>query len=366
MRRVVASLVIAVLLLVSAFLLWIAATRGRDGKMIGSAKAKGVTAPELTGGGPWINSKPLTVRGLRGKVVLIDFWDYTCVNCIRTFPYIKEWYRRYSPLGLVIIGVHTPEFDFAKQPKNVEQAAKRFGLKYPIVLDNDYAIWHAFHNQYWPRHYLIDKNGVIIYDHIGEGGYEHTEAQIQRALREIDPHARLPKVMEPVRGPDKPGAVCYPTTPELYAGHDRGVLGNPEGYRPGLEVNYLDPGHHRDGEIYAAGRWQSAPEALISTSDRPAQISLRYHAIDLNVVLRPERGEPLRVTVTQDGRPVAKSAAGDDLRVADNGATYLEVDQPRMYQVTRNPEFGTHELSLTVDRPGLGVYAFTFGSCEVE
>jgi thiol-disulfide isomerase/thioredoxin len=366
MRRVLASFVIAALLLISAFLLWIAATRGEDRNMRGPARSKGTAAPELTGGGPWINSEPLTLHGLRGKVVLIDIWDYTCVNCIRTFPYLKQWHRRYSPLGLVIIGVHTPEFEFAKQPENVERAAKQFGLEYAIVLDNDYAIWRAFRNQYWPRHYLIDKDGVIVYDHIGEGDYGHTEQQIQRALREIRPDAHFPEVMEMVRGTDKPGAVCYPTTPELYAGHERGVLGNPEGYRPGIETTYLDPGNHQDGEIYAAGRWRSTSQALVSTTDRPAQISLRYHAIDLNVVLRPERGEPVRVTVTQDGRPVARSAAGADLRVGEDGKTYLEVDQPRMDHVAHNPKFGAHEVSLMVDQPGLGVYAFTFGSCEIE
>jgi hypothetical protein len=233
-------------------------------------------------------------------------------------------------------------------------------------LDNDYAIWRAFRNQYWPRHYLIDKDGLIVYDHIGEGDYGHTEQEIQRALREIRPHAHFPEVMGPVRGPDKPGAVCYPTTPELYAGHERGVLGNPEGYRPGMEVTYLDPGNHQDGEIYAAGSWRSTPQALVSTTARPAQISLRYHAIDLNVVLRTERGEPVRVTVTQDGRPVTRSAAGADLHRDKDGETYLEVDQPRMYHVVHNPKFGAHDLSLTVDRAGLGVYAFTFGSCEVE
>jgi len=188
-----------------------------------------VLAPELEGGN-WIQHGPVSLKELRDKaVVLIDFWDYTCVNCIRTLPYVVEWNRRYAKSGLVIVGVHAPEFSFAREGSHVAEAAARFGLEYPIVLDNEYAIWRAYSNRFWPAKYLIDSKGRIRYYHFGEGSYQESEVAIQGLLRELSPTVSLPPPMEPMRDTDQPGAVCYRVTPELYLGHARGQFGNPEG-----------------------------------------------------------------------------------------------------------------------------------------
>src|SRR5438874_7721634 len=154
-----------------------------------------VRAPEI--GRIWLNSPPLSLRQLRGKAVLIDFWDYTCVNCIRTLPYLKAWHERYAAKGLVIIGIHTPEFTFAQYESNVERGVREFGLTYPIVIDTNYELWKAFANKYWPAKYLIDKEGYISGAHFGEGAYAETEQIIQELLREIDPSVALPDIMEP-------------------------------------------------------------------------------------------------------------------------------------------------------------------------
>ena len=181
-------------------------------------------APELIGTpADWLNSPPLKREELRGKVVLVDFWEYTCVNCIRTLPYLKEWHKRYAKDGVVIIGIHTPEFAFAKDRKNVAQAVKNLGITWPVLLDSEYKNWMAYHNSFWPRKYFINREGNIVADHAGEGGYGESEARIQYLLKEINPDAVFPEVMEPIRDTDRPGAVCYPTTPELYAG-ERGAL----------------------------------------------------------------------------------------------------------------------------------------------
>ncbi len=321
-------------------------------------------APEFPKGITWLNSPPLTLKQLRGKVVLVDFWEYTCVNCIRTLPYVREWHRRYRDKGLVIIGVHTPEFAFAKQVANVRKAAADFGLEYPIAVDSDYKIWNAYHNQYWPAKYLIDRNGAIQYTHFGEGSYGNTEAKIQELLKQIHPHVTLPPVMEALRPEDTEGAVCYPSTPELYAGALRGSLGSqPAGNSDPL---YQDPGNHEDGVLYARGAWAQGPESLVharQTASPQDYVALKYHALGANAVLKPERGKPIRLYVEQDGNPLAKADRGEDIRYDTADRSYVLVDQPRMYRLTKNAKFGTHELKLLAAEEGLGLYSFTFITC---
>jgi thiol-disulfide isomerase/thioredoxin len=328
-------------------------------------------APELDGG-KWLNGPPQTLKELRGKVVLIDFWEYTCVNCLRTLPYLKEWWRRYHDKGLVIIGVHTPEFQFARRPENIAAAVRELGLHYPILVDSDRKVWDAYNNRYWPAKYLIDAKGRVRYSHFGEGAYGATEQQIQRLLREVNPGVDLPRVMEPVRPEDGPGKVCYPVTPELYAGYERGglegTLGNREGYHPERTFGYRDPGSHEDGLLYAQGSWRSTAEALISSRDSPYPrdwIALRYHAIGVNAVLKPEASAANRVWVYQDGAPVGREDAGEDLQFDAAGRSFVLVDRPRMYSLIKNRQFGHHALRLAVSKPGLGLYAFTFTSCAM-
>jgi thiol-disulfide isomerase/thioredoxin len=316
----------------------------------------------------WLNSNPISPQALKGKVVLVDFWDYTCVNCLRTFPYLKGWYARYHKDGLVIIGVHTPEFDFAKKVQNVEAAVHRFGLEYPIVLDNDYNIWHAFHNEFWPHEFLFDAFGKLVHEHIGEGDYGRTELYIQESLRKIHPNEKFPKPLAALTPEEMPGAVCYPTTPELYVGYSRGVLGNPEGYSPGKVVDYVDPKHYQDGEVYANGEWRDEPEDLRharTTKNLEDYIVIRYHALEVNAVIRPIGTKVFKVYVTQDGKPVPVSDKGADLHYDAHGESYIWVDQPRMYQIVYNQKFGSHVLKLASNSPDFALYSYTFGGCTV-
>ncbi len=313
----------------------------------------------------WLNSKPLKMKELLGKVVLVDIWDYTCVNCIRTLPYIREWDKKYGKLGLVTIGVHVPEFKFAKERKNVEDAAKKFGLTYPIVLDNDYEIWQSWYNNYWPRKFLIDAKGVVRYDHAGEGGYGETEAEIQKLLLEMDPKLKLPKIMEPVREEDKPGSVCYPVTPETYCGFQRGELGNKEGYKPNIIVDYKDVGDHEDSVVYLQGLWVAEPENLRharNTKDYDDYLLMKYHAIEANLVIRSEKGKSFKLLIEQDGKPLNKEDRGEDIK-EEKEKTYLFVDEPRMYKLINNKQFGTHVLKIYPNTDEFGAYAFTFTSC---
>jgi thiol-disulfide isomerase/thioredoxin len=332
-------------------------------------------APEFAGSADdWLNSKPLKMSDLRGKVVLVDFWEYTCVNCIRTLPYLKEWNKRYAKDGLVIIGIHTPEFEFARDRKNVEQATKKLGITWPVLVDSEYKNWQAFNNSYWPRKYFIDPTGKIVADHAGEGGYEESEARIQFMLKQLNPKLTFPKVMAAVRDTDRPGARCYPVTPEMYVGA-RGEQSNQHGnianYEPGKTGAFKDPGGpYNDGKIYVEGPWRMEPESLrharTTNSIATDYIVIRYHALECNAVIKPEGGMPFAVFIFQDGKPLPKTDAGADIQYNDKGKSYIQVDEPRMYRLTKNAKFGYHDLRMATMSPDFGLYSFTFSSCEVK
>jgi len=316
----------------------------------------------------WINSEPLTIKALSGKIVLIDFWDYTCVNCIRTFPYLNEWHKRYSKYGLVIIGVHTPEFEFARDPDNVKKAIAQYGIEYPVVLDNDYKVWNLYGNRYWPNKYIIDQDGRIVYDHSGEGGYHETELTLQRLLKKTGTEAVFPA---PYMSADKveSGSLCYPMTPELYLGYRRARMGNAEGNKPNEVVNYKDSGQYIDGYIYANGLWLNGPESMAHVKpDRGLNdyIAIKYHAISVNAVIKPRKYKPYRVYVKQDGADVQRPDWGADMRSDEDGRTYLEISESRMYRIIKNEQFGNHILKLYSESDSFDIYAFTFGSCEIK
>jgi thiol-disulfide isomerase/thioredoxin len=330
-------------------------------------------APQLIGQPEdWLNTDGKALKLKQGTVYLIDFWEYTCVNCIRTLPYLKEWNRRYAKDGLVIIGIHTPEFAFARDRANVAQAVKKFGITWPVLIDSEYKNWQAYGNNFWPRKYFIDQTGRIIADHGGEGSYAESEARIQQMLRQLHPDLRFEKPMDPVRDTDKPGAICYPTTPELYAG-ERGSLtgqhGNIQPFEPGAISTFTDPGTHGDGLIYLNGDWRTEKESLRhanATAGLKDYVALRYHALECNAVIKPEGGVPLRVVITQDGKPLARADAGADIRYDEQNRSYIFVDAPRMYRLTKNAKFGTYELRLASTSPDFGLYSFTFTSCEIR
>ncbi len=321
---------------------------------------------EFDGGSGWLNGAPLTPEELRGKIVLVDFWEYTCINCLRTLPYLREWYRRYHDRGFVIIGVHTPEFDFSANRPNVAAAAKRLDVTWPIVLDDRFTIWKRYGNSIWPHEYLYDQSGKLVESVVGEGGYPQTEARIQALLRAADPHVELPAVMPllPADSYDKPGAVCYPHTPELVV--ERSPIADaPASSNFAQETDYADTASSPpDGAIYLQGFWHLTKEAAVS-GESDGYLALRYHAIQLVVVMRPEAGGAIRVNVTQDGKSLAKEDAGKDVRYDERGRSYVTVDAARAYDVVMNARFGTHDLKLSPASSGLGIYDFAFESCEV-
>jgi thiol-disulfide isomerase/thioredoxin len=320
----------------------------------------------FSGNAGWLNGPPLDPAQLRGKVVLVDFWEYTCLNCLRTLPYLREWYRRYADRGFVIVGAHTPEFDFSAQRANVAAGAQRLDVTWPIVLDNEFAIWKRYGNNVWPHEYLYDQNGSLVESFVGEGGYPETEAKIQALLKNQHRGIKLPPVMAllPQDSYDKPGAVCYPHTPELLVGRMR-IANAPTWRNLAQDTNYRDDASNpKDGAIYLNGYWHLTPEAAVS-GERGAYIALKYSAIQVVVVIKPEGGGAIRVDVTQDGKPVAKGDAGKDIRYDDRGGSYVTVDAGRSYDLITNARYGKHDLRLSPNRDGAGIYDFDFESCEI-
>ena len=326
-----------------------------------------IHAPEFPPQVTWLQGGPIKLADQRGKIVLIDFWHYTCVNCLHTLPYVKEWHRRYGSLGLVVVGVHAPEFSFARESGNVLRAVREHDIQYPIVLDNDYAIWQAYANRYWPAKYLIDANGYLRYYHFGEGAYAQTEEAIQALLKETFPQILLPGLMEPVREEDKPGAVCYRVTPELYLGYQRGLIGNVADVKPDAPATYRDPGKHMDGHAYLEGDWLLAGEYLArpTGAQQESTLIVPYMAKEVNLVVHPPTyGGAATIAVAQDGAPLAAEDAGADVTAGATTST-LTVDTPRMYRIVNNRDIDRHELQLTTKSDGVALYAFTFTSACV-
>ena len=326
-----------------------------------------VRAPEFPQNVNWIQGGPKTMAELKGRVVLIDFWDYTCVNCINTLPYVKEWHNRYADAGLVIIGVHAPEFSFAHNGDHVRASVAEHGLEYPIVQDNEYAIWQVYANRYWPAHYLINHEGYLEYYHFGEGAYAGTEEAIQAVLKEAFPEAVLPPLMDPIRDVDASGAACYRVTPELYLGYQRGQIGNVAGIVPDKPTTYKDIDKHAEGYFFLEGDWQLTGES----SARPvgavgeSKLHVRYMAKEVNLVMIPPYGGgEATVELFQNGTPLATEDAGPDVQVAD-GKAVVKVEKAGMYRLINNRELDTYDLTLSTTSDGLAMYAFTFTSCLV-
>ena len=354
--------------------------------------AVGDNAPEFTGIDQWLNSEPLTMEGLRGDVVLIDFWTYTCINCIRTMPYLRDWNEKYADLGLTMIGVHTPEFDFEKITDNVVAANEELGVVWPVAQDNDFRTWRSYNNRFWPAKYLIDANGVVRYTHFGEGAYDETEHHIRALLEEAgndvsDIEAGSdagPTYDERARGTSRENNDSQ--TREIYGGWQRNAsstglyIAHPQYYDgQGAAQFYRDPGDHLNQFIYLHGSWRSDLEAITharETENYEDYIALRFFARTVNIVLDLEDGvEPFEVEVTiaeslppdaERGtelayRPLTEDEAGEHI-VIEGGRSYFVVDEPDLYNVISLPEFGDAELKFSSNSPHFALFALTFGS----
>ncbi|WP_182657299.1 cytochrome c biogenesis protein DipZ [Stenotrophomonas lacuserhaii] len=318
--------------------------------------------PALEGTTGWLNSPPLTREQLRGKVVLIDFWTYSCINCLRAMPFVHEWAERYRDHGLVVIGVHTPEFAFERNPRNVMRAVEQLKVTYPVALDNDYAIWRAFENRYWPAHYFVDAQGRIRAHQFGEGNYAHSEQVIRRLLQEAG-QTNLPPPADPtaatLQGVAEQADMGNLRSPETYLGHARAEhFASPGGFRRDQPFDYDLPQQWALNQWALRGRW-SVDQESATLASAGGRIAFRFHARDLHLVLAPAAdGKPIRFRVLLDGKPLQAADAGGDVQPDGTGV----VDEHRLYQLVRQrADIGEHLFEIEFLDPGVQAYAFTFG-----
>lgn len=298
----------------------------------------------------------------RGSVVLVDFWDFTCINCLRTLPYLRSWHERYASRGLVLVGVHTPEFEFTGDPALISAAVRDLEIPYPVLLDDSRATWTLYANHYWPAKYLADARGYLRYEHFGEGAYGHTEEWIQRLLREAGDEEPMPKILAPLREEDRHGAVCYPATRETYIGYLRGKLQADEGYRPGEEVSHGGrPEPPEPGTFSARGLWRHEAEYL-EAREAGTELELVCDASGVNLVAGSEDLGGGEVEIEVDGRPVPAEERGRDL-VERDGRTLAVWERPRMVYLLASSEFRRRRVRLRFLTPGTRAYTFSFTTC---
>ncbi|MHB8605283.1 MAG: thioredoxin family protein [Thermoplasmatota archaeon] len=329
-------------------------TAPRDPTNLPSSEKQYPAAADFAGATGWVNSPPVDLVALRGKVVLVDFWTYSCINCIHTFPHVEGFYERYKSDGFVVIGVHTPEFRFERDKANVENATQRYGLTYPTAQDNDYGIWNAYDNRYWPAEYLIDQYGRVRHTNFGEGGYAETEQNIRALLTEAG-HAPTQPAGETVTS-----APTGNVSPELYAsaaeGQDRVAIANPEGYRPGETVTYARPSSVKPDAIYLVGAWADGAQND-TAAGTGASVIVRFSAGAANVVASGPAGAC--VAVLLDGNPIPADLYGRDVHLV--GSTpCVTLDGPRSYDFYAGP-IGEHTVELRVPA-GFALFTFDFSA----
>lgn len=303
-------------------------------------------APEIEGITDWINSPPLKLANLKGKVVLVDFWTYSCINCIRTLPYLKEWYNKYHQQGLVIIGVHAPEFAFEKNLQNVKNAVVANGIHYPVALDNQFVTWRNYNNQYWPAHYLIDKKGLLVYQHFGEGEYDVTENNIRFLLGMNQPAAVASE-------PD--ATFSFSQTPETYLGYARAE--NFSGKQPVVHDKaalYLFPDEIEDNNWALNGEWRVNEDKIISVQPN-VELKIKFNARKVYMVMGNVSKRPIKVKLLLNGEPVVTGKGKDVV------ASSITVDKHKLYEILDLSQFETGILQVTPEAPGLEIYTFTFG-----
>ena len=346
--------------------------------------------PALSGGTAWLNSDSLSFGSLKGKVVLVDFWTYSCVNCLRTLPYIRMWHEKYAKGGLVVVGVHSPEFEFEKKLENVKEAVEGLGIKYPVVLDSKYKIFKSFNNHVWPHKFLFDRKGKLRYEHSGEGNYEEAEKWIRKLLLEgfmptrlkveevRELNLKIEKIPLEKDHTHRFGAVCYPQTGELYCGYLRGFCGNRGGFRKNRSYDYQTGGVYADETdgrggriydeqgIYLQGVWKSQREDLSHLRESNLfedYLLILVKGVEVNAVCSSSSKKSLKVEVKFNGEYLTSSMVGEDVKFAPNGQSYFEVSMPRMYRLVKSKRYFDGRLQLFSNSSDFRIYAFTFGGC---
>jgi len=302
-------------------------------------------APPINGIDAWINSEPLQINDLKGKVVLIDFWTYSCINCMRTLPYLNDWYRKYHDKGLVIIGVHTPEFDFEKNLDNVKNAVAQDGIKYPVALDSHFVTWQNYNNQYWPAHYLIDKKGYVVYTHFGEGEYDVTENNI-RYLLGMNELTTTKTFGQPI---------TINATPETYLGYSRAEnFASPQTVTNDQSSVYSFPKKISQDEWALQGNWKIMPDRIISNQNNAA-IEINFHARKVYIVMGNTTNKTIKVDLLLNGKKIMNKKGKD---VIDSS---IDVNKYSLYEAIALDQPANGILQVISSSPGLEVYTFTFG-----
>ncbi len=321
-----------------------------DEKLIGRpmselTEPKGMPAPQIIAGGEWFNSQPLKLADLKGKVVLIDFWTYSCINCQRTFPYLRTWWQKYRDQGLVIIGVHAPEFEFEKNKDNLAKAIHDFQLTYPIIQDNNFATWKAYKNLYWPAKYFIDKDGFIRYTHFGEGGYDDSERVIQQLLAEAGATSSAQPIHNPVYQ-------TYDSTPETYLGYSRMEnFGSVEMVKKDTKASYSLSPQLQNNFFALQGEWAVMPEYVVPAQG--AKLYLNFESKEVFLVARPKNSQSTKIKVYLDDK--------QQYFGADNTNGEVTVNSDKLYKLINLPSPGQHLLRLEFEDDNVELYAFTFG-----
>lgn len=323
----------------------------------------GKPAPEFSPDLYWLDAGHKAGHWLsnyRGKVLLIDFWEYTCINCIREFSVLKHWYATYHPLGLEIIGIHDGEFSVGNDLGNVRRATQRLALLWPVAVDLTGAMWRAYGAKGWPTRFLIDPRGNIVMESLGEDDYDAMEARIRELLRVVVPGSNSAHVEN-----HEPDRSCGAATRETYAGYwgGRGSVSNSEGYKQGHTVIYQSRPSPADGRIILTGRWRTTEDSVISAAnDASDRLTLSYHARSVYAVASGgSTKHPLRVYLEQDGHALTRASALRDVAF-DSGGSYIEIREPRLYYLLQNHSLEAHELTLLPPRAGVVIHSFTYGN----
>ena len=314
-------------------------------------------APNLVGISDYLNTTPEKLsKDMEDKVILYDIWTYSCVNCIRTLPYITAWDEKYADQGLLIIGIHSPEFEFEKNAENVQVAMDKYGIDYPVVLDNDMKTWKAFENNYWPRKYIADHQGNIRYDHIGEGGYQETEKIIQQLLEERSKAMKIEAMSSTSLVSIEEFEHTLFRSPELYFGYkfaqNRNQLGSEEGFQHGKIVKYHEPNNIKLNKFYPVGNWNNLEDSMELTETN-GSIKLSYNAKEVNIVT--ENYAELEIFI--DGIPLTKEHQGTDIVEGNK----LKVVNPGMYNIVSDETSSTHIMEIKIQGEGSRIFTFTFG-----
>ncbi len=320
-------------------------------------KSKFKKAPDLVGIAHYLNTTPEQLASeMKGKVVLYDIWTYSCINCIRTLPYITSWYDKYSDEGLLIIGIHSPEFEFEKDKENVELALAKHGITYPVVMDNDWDTWKAFENRYWPRKYIADHEGYIRYDHIGEGAYKETEKVIQELLKERSLSLGVQMASAETLVDIEEFEHTNFRSPELYFGYKfaqgRNQLGSSEGFNQNKITTYGEPNSVQLHKFYPVGDWLNLEDSMRLESDS-GSIKVRYTAKQVNIVT----ANSADLEIFLDGLPLDEKYSGSDID-SGNKITVTDAD---LYNIISSDNSSTHELEIKINQKGFEIFTFTFG-----